>query len=148
MISSIPSRNNPPMNRLAAMETFVTCQRDRLLSGGKPHGTCSSGSPPFRRRSRSSRSRLGVQLLLRSTHRLTPTEAGQKLSSAPNSPSSVSDDAERIAPWRSYETIAAPRASARRSPFSRLQSCRTCRCFWRSIRVSRSTSCSKTETSI
>jgi DNA-binding transcriptional LysR family regulator len=64
------------MNRLLAMEAFV-----RVVDAGSFSGAAKLlriGQPAVSKRIAQLEERLGVRLLLRSTHRLRPTEAGQK----------------------------------------------------------------------
>jgi DNA-binding transcriptional LysR family regulator len=63
------------MDRLAAMETFV-----RVVDAGSFSGAAKQlrlGQPAVSKTVAQLEDRLGVRLLLRSTHRLTPTEAGR-----------------------------------------------------------------------
>jgi len=63
------------MDRLAAMETFV-----RVIEAGSFSGAAKQlrvGQPAVSKTIAQLEDRLGVRLLLRSTHGLTPTEAGQ-----------------------------------------------------------------------
>jgi DNA-binding transcriptional LysR family regulator len=64
------------MNRLLAMEAFV-----RVVDAGSFSGAAKQlriGQPAVSKTIAQLEERLGVRLLLRSTHGLTPTEAGQK----------------------------------------------------------------------
>ena len=63
------------MDRLAAMEAFV-----RVVDAGSFSGAAKQlriGQPGVSKTVAQLEDRLGVRLLLRSTHRLTPTEAGR-----------------------------------------------------------------------
>jgi len=63
------------MNRLVAMETFV-----RVIEAGSFSGAAKQlrvGQPAVSKTIAQLEDRLGVRLLLRSTHGLTPTEAGR-----------------------------------------------------------------------
>src|SRR5204862_1896065 len=63
------------MDRLAAMEAFV-----RVVDAGSFSGAAKQlhvGQPAVSKTIAQLEGRLGVRLLLRSTHRLTPTEAGR-----------------------------------------------------------------------
>jgi DNA-binding transcriptional LysR family regulator len=63
------------MNRFAEMETFVRVVEAGSFSGAARH--LRVGQPSVSKLIAQLEDRLGVQLLLRSTHGLTPTEAGQ-----------------------------------------------------------------------
>jgi DNA-binding transcriptional LysR family regulator len=58
---------------------------------------CASASPPFPRRSAELEDWLGVRLLLRSTHRLTPTEAGRNFYGRAKRAIEEADEAELAA---------------------------------------------------
>src|SRR4030088_1032309 len=75
MILFIPGRNIQ-MNRLAAMETFVRVVETGSYCAGSRY--LKIGQPAVSKTIAQLENRLGVQLLLRSTHRLAPTEAGQR----------------------------------------------------------------------
>ena len=63
------------MNRFASMEAFV-----RVIETGSFSGAARQlrvGQPAISKTVAQLEERLGVRLLLRSTHGLTPTEAGQ-----------------------------------------------------------------------
>src|SRR5262249_17264126 len=65
---------NDPMDRMAAMETFV-----RVVDAGSFSAAAKQlrlGQPAVSKTIAQLEERLGVRLLLRSTHGLTPTEAG------------------------------------------------------------------------
>src|SRR5260221_5195913 len=65
-----------PMDRMAAMEAFV-----RVVDAGSFSGAAKQlrlGQPAVSKTIAQLEERLGVRLLLRSTHGLTPTEAGRK----------------------------------------------------------------------
>ena len=69
------------MDRLAAMEAFV-----RVVDAGSFSGAARLlriGQPAVSKTIAQLEERLGVRLLLRSTHGLTPTEAGRGFYSAP-----------------------------------------------------------------
>ena len=63
------------MDRLAAMETFVRVIEARSFSGAAKQ--LRVGQPAVSKTIAQLEDRLGVRLLLRSTHGLTPTEAGR-----------------------------------------------------------------------
>jgi hypothetical protein len=68
-------RGNDPMDRMAAMETFV-----RVVDAGSFSAAAKQlrlGQPAVSKTITQLEERLGVRLLLRSTHGLTPTEAGR-----------------------------------------------------------------------
>src|ERR1700733_712057 len=64
------------MDRLVAMETFVRVIDARSFSGASK--VLRVGQPAVSKTIAQLEDRLGVRLLLRSTHGLTPTEAGRK----------------------------------------------------------------------
>jgi Bacterial regulatory helix-turn-helix protein, lysR family len=71
------------VDRLTAMEAFV-----RVVDAGSFSGAAKQlrvGQPAVSKTVAQLEDRLGVRLLLRSTHRLTPTEAGGTSMNAPNS---------------------------------------------------------------
>ena len=83
------------MNRLAAMETFV-----RVVETGSFSAAARDlklGQPAVSKTVAQLESRLGVQLLLRSTHRLAPTEAGQQFFERAKIVIESADEAERVA---------------------------------------------------
>jgi DNA-binding transcriptional LysR family regulator len=83
------------MNRLSAMETFV-----RVIETGSFSAAARDlqlGQPAVSKTIAQLESRLGVQLLLRSTHRLAPTEAGQQFFERAKAAIESVDEAERIA---------------------------------------------------
>src|SRR5580700_9735744 len=73
--SGMTGRGGAAMDRLAAMETFV-----RVIEAGSFSGAAKQlriGQPAVSKTIAQLEDRLGVRLLLRSTHGLTPTEAGR-----------------------------------------------------------------------
>jgi DNA-binding transcriptional LysR family regulator len=83
------------MNRLAAMETFV-----RVVETGSFSAAARDlelGQPAVSKTIAQLEDRLGVQLLLRSTHRLAPTEAGQRFFERAKITIESADEAERVA---------------------------------------------------
>jgi DNA-binding transcriptional LysR family regulator len=83
------------MNRLAAMETFV-----RVVETGSFSAAARDlklGQPAVSKTIAQLENRLGVQLLLRSTHRLAPTEAGQRFFERAKITIESADEAERVA---------------------------------------------------
>jgi DNA-binding transcriptional LysR family regulator len=73
------------MDRLAAMEAFV-----RVVDAGSFSGAAKQlrlGQPAVSKTIAQLEDRLGVRLLLRSTHPLMPTEAGRTSMNAPKGPS-------------------------------------------------------------
>jgi DNA-binding transcriptional LysR family regulator len=77
------------MNRLAAMETFV-----RVVETGSFSAAARDlklGQPAVSKTIAQLEKRLGVQLLLRSTHRLAPTEAGQQFFARAGEPTGPED---------------------------------------------------------
>lgn len=83
------------MNRLSAMETFV-----RVIETGSFSAAARDlqlGQPAVSKTISHLESWLGVQLLLRSTHRLSPTEAGQQFFERAKLAIESVDDAERVA---------------------------------------------------
>jgi DNA-binding transcriptional LysR family regulator len=83
------------MNRLAAMETFV-----RVVETGSFSAAARDlklGQPAVSKAIAQLESRLGVQLLLRSTHRLAPTDAGQQFFERAKIAIESADAAERAA---------------------------------------------------
>jgi len=83
------------MNRLAAMETFV-----RVVETGSFSAAARDlklGQPAVSKTIAQLEKRLGVQLLLRSTHRLAPTEAGQQFFERAKIVIESADEAERAA---------------------------------------------------
>ena len=83
------------MNRLAAMETFVRVVETRSFSAAARD--LKLGQPAVSKTIAQLEKRLGVQLLLRSTHRLAPTEAGQRFFERAKIVIESADEAERVA---------------------------------------------------
>src|ERR1700732_5328496 len=74
-LSGMTGRGGAAMDRLVAMETFV-----RVIQAGSFSGAAKQlrvGQPAVSKTIAQLEDRLGVRLLLRSTHGLTPTEAGR-----------------------------------------------------------------------
>src|SRR5215471_13265765 len=83
------------MDRLAAMEAFV-----RVVDAGSFSGAAKQlriGQPAVSKTIAQLEDRLGVRLLLRSTHRLTPTEAGHNFYERAKSAIEEADEAELAA---------------------------------------------------
>ncbi len=83
------------MNRLAAMETFV-----RVVETGSFSAAARDlklGRPAVSKTIAQLENRLGVQLLLRSTHRLAPAEARQRFFERAKIAIESADEAERVA---------------------------------------------------
>src|SRR6266852_9810287 len=74
-VMGVHSREGTKMDRLAAMEVFV-----RVIDCGSFSGAAKQlrvGQPAVSKTIAQLEDRLGVRLLLRSTHGLTPTDAGR-----------------------------------------------------------------------
>src|SRR5437762_11533847 len=83
------------MDRLAAMEAFV-----RVVDAGSFSGAAKQlhvGQPAVSKTVAQLEDRLGVRLLLRSTHRLTPTEAGRSFYERAKRAIDEADEAELAA---------------------------------------------------
>ena len=83
------------MDRLAAMEAFI-----RVVDAGSFSGAARQlriGQPAVSKTIAQLEDRLGVRLLLRSTHRLTPTEAGRNFYDRAKRAVEESDEAELAA---------------------------------------------------
>jgi DNA-binding transcriptional LysR family regulator len=83
------------MDRLAAMETFV-----RVVDAGSFSNAAKQlrlGQPAVSKTIAQLEDRLGVRLLLRSTHGLTPTEAGHKFYGRAKRSIEEAEEAERLA---------------------------------------------------
>ena len=90
------------MDRLASMEAFV-----RVIDAGSFSGAAKQlrlGQPAVSKTIAQLEDWLGVRLLLRSTHRLTPTEAVGTSMTAPKGPSRkpTKQNSPRAAPLRRY----------------------------------------------
>lgn len=106
------------MDRLAAMEAFV-----RVVDAGSFSGAAKQlrvGQPAVSKTIAQLEERLGVRLLLRSTHGLTPTEAGQHFYERAKRAIEEADEAELVARGTAAHLAGRLRISAPVS-FARLQ---------------------------
>jgi DNA-binding transcriptional LysR family regulator len=83
------------MDRLAAMETFVSVVETGSFSGAARR--LGVGQPAVSKSIALLEERLGVRLLLRSTRGLTPTDAGQRLYERARAAIDAADEAELAA---------------------------------------------------
>jgi len=83
------------MDRLAAMETFIRVVETGSFSAAARH--LSIGQPAVSKSIAQLEERLGVRLLMRSTRRLTPTEAGRNFYERARRAMEPADDANLAA---------------------------------------------------
>src|SRR5260370_6544587 len=91
-VSGMTVREGAEMDRLAAMEAFV-----RVIEAGSFSGAAKQlrvGQPAVSKTIAQLEDRLGVRLLLRSTHGLTPTDAGRHFYEHPQRSLEHVEDAE------------------------------------------------------
>jgi DNA-binding transcriptional LysR family regulator len=94
-VTGIRSREGIKMDRLAAMEVFI-----RVVDSGSFSGAAKQlrvGQPAVSKTIAQLEDRLGVRLLLRSTHGLTPTEAGRNFLDRAKRSIEEAEEAERAA---------------------------------------------------
>ena len=83
------------MDRLAAMQAFVRVVETGSFSAAAP--ALNMGQPAISKTVAQLEARLGVRLLMRSTHGLTPTEAGQSFYERAKRSIEEADEAEAVA---------------------------------------------------
>jgi DNA-binding transcriptional LysR family regulator len=84
------------MDRLAAMQAFVRVVETGSFSAAAR--ALNMGQPAISKTVAQLEGRLGVRLLMRSTHGLTPTEAGQSFYERAKRSIEEADEAEAVAP--------------------------------------------------